>query len=199
MSFNSDINRFDLLNTILYLCENNQPKKISTVLDTITNIKTEELSLYMFKAIEMNNSTIFDILLNYSKKNNKCIINKQNSKGETLLYKAVFNNNLHIVKRLLNENDIDVNIKTYDKGFTPLLLAIYFRYHKILKLLLGQDNIDVNIRDVNNHTPIILACWSNNKTAIKLLTKRNDLIIDKILLNFTLIKQIIKNKLSKRK
>lgn len=199
MITHNDMDSFSILNTILYLCENNQPKKINAILNNIPNIKTEEISLYMFKAIETNNNTIFNILLDYSKKTNKNIINRQNNKGETLLYKAVFKNNKHIVEKLLKEDGININIKTYDKGYSPLLPAIYFKYNEILKLLLQNSNIDINIQDNNNHTPIMLACWVNNKRAIKLLANRDDLKVDKILLNFTLFKQIIKNKINKRK
>lgn len=52
----------------------------------------------------------------------------------------------------LNENDADVNIRTYG-GHSPLHIATMHNNKDIVKTLITQFNADVNVRDYSGHKP----------------------------------------------
>ena len=91
----------------------------------------------------------------------------------TILYHACSYNKVEIVKLLLEQPNIDINIKK-EKDYnahTPLHIACYHQYIEVVKLLLEQPFIDVNSQDNNGHTPLDLICKNNNIEIIKLLLK----------------------------
>lgn len=74
---------------------------------------------------------------------------------------AVQNKKIEIVKLLLQNSKIDVNIqfKSSDEekdGKTALHFAVANEDYEIIKLLLENQSIDVNIKDSQGNTPIEL-------------------------------------------
>ena len=72
-------------------------------------------------------------------------VNKRNSKGATPLYFAVQQNDSEAVKVLLDQDDIEVDLKAEKDGigWTPLFRACAEGYLKIVSLLLSKG-ADVN-------------------------------------------------------
>ena len=79
------------------------------------------------------------------------------------LYKAVKNNNIEDVIKLLKMN-IDVNYQG-DAEYTSLHLACKYGYLDILKILLNNKEINLNLQNTFDMTPLILAA-SNCKIEI---------------------------------
>ena len=79
-----------------------------------------------------------------------------NYKNNHKLHKAVLENNIKIVKSLLEEYpDIDVNIQNA-VGDTSLHLAVLENAPEIVKLLLAHPDINVNIKNKDGNTPLQL-------------------------------------------
>jgi len=73
-------------------------------------------------------------------------IHMKYTRGLTPLHVAVFNNQIEIVKRLLEEPNINVNIQTED-GKTALHLAAINGRFEMIALLLKAPNANLNIQD----------------------------------------------------
>jgi len=88
----------------------------------------------------------------------KIRINIYNNNGYTPLHTAVKENNLHIVKLLLNSKKVNVNINTKNNQgnngidingvtvTTPLSIACLYGHHKIIKYLINK-NANINKND----------------------------------------------------
>jgi hypothetical protein len=96
-------------------------------------------------AIKHNYEKIFYFLLEY------CNVNPAKEK-ESLL-NATKNNNLNIIKTLLQNDDIDINMTDNSYHFygykrdTPLSVAVEESYHNITYYLLENNKIDVTLKD----------------------------------------------------
>lgn len=90
----------------------------------------------------------------------------------TALHYAVRYGQIGTIKLLLDQDDIDVNIKN-SLGRTPLHLAVKNGEIVIVKLLLTHDTIDVNIADFRNNTPLNLVQAFDYPEIEKLLESSN--------------------------
>lgn len=80
---------------------------------------------------------------------------------------------LHVVIRLCEEQDIDINIRGPHNGMTALYHAATQGHRAILDYLLAQDGIDVNIPNALGQTPLMRAVWFEQEYAVeKLLEHR---------------------------
>lgn len=86
----------------------------------------------------------------------------------TLLYIACENNNIEIVRYLLNKG-AGVDIQN-GAGKTPLYIASLHRYNGIVSLLLNK-NADVNIADNYGVTPAHVACSRGYLDIVKMLVE----------------------------
>lgn len=119
----------------------------------------ELLSLYS----DNTNHTEIDELINKE-------INTIDENGLTILKIAVIQQNVHIVKKILN------NPKFVLKNIDILAIACYFRNPEIINELCNSAFIDVNTPDsINNQTPLIYAIEQNNIKLLERLLKRTDL------------------------
>jgi|GEM_PF-1237446 len=93
-------------------------------------------------------------------------VNIKDDAGNTLLMKAVLNNQDEIVKELL-----DADAKVNDTGknkMTPLEIATAHGFWKIAELLIMAD-ADINKPDANGTTPLSAAIAADNADIVKLL------------------------------
>ncbi|WP_105214034.1 ankyrin repeat domain-containing protein [Pseudoalteromonas sp. T1lg22] len=105
---------------------------------------------WMFEAIVDGDKEKFNILLP------KVDINYSNEQGVTFLHSAVANDNIMMVKRLL-ENGANVNIANIS-GVTTFHLAVYNKNEEMLKTITAPKN-QPNINQVDNtgRTPLEVA------------------------------------------
>jgi len=97
-------------------------------------------------AYKLNNPSIFRFLLKYLD------INKKDLKGNTILYYAIFNNDIETVKELISIG-ADINFK--DKfGNSAIQIAIFKKNQNVLKILFSNSNLLLNIPNFRGETPI---------------------------------------------
>jgi ankyrin repeat protein len=76
---------------------------------------------------------------------------------------------IEIAKYLIN-NDADLTKSNNDRGadldFTPLMYACTdtYEHRELIKLILEKDNTNINRRNINGHTPLMIACMNMNVT-----------------------------------
>jgi ankyrin repeat protein len=121
-------------------------------------------------AYKLNYQNIFKFLIKYLD------INKRDSKGNSILYYAIFKNDIDTIKNLIN---IGADINFRDKfGNSATHITIFKRNQEILKILLGNSNLLLNIPNRKGETPVF--------TIIKIC---NYSVIEKIIIIDNLIKR----------
>ncbi|KAH6859182.1 ankyrin repeat-containing domain protein [Coprinopsis sp. MPI-PUGE-AT-0042] len=93
------------------------------------------------------------------------------------LARALWNGNEHIVKLLLERDDIQPNAAN-NAGLTPLTWASQGGNEVIVKLLLKRDDIQPNLADRDGSTPLIWASRNGFEGTIRLLLERDDIQLD---------------------
>ena len=103
-------------------------------------------------------------------------VNSQNNQGLSPLLDAVQKNHPDVVKLLLSQDDILVDLKTR-KGLTPLQAACYQGYHSIAILLLNKG-ADVNAQKIGGSSSLLYAVQKNHPEVVKLLLDQDDILVD---------------------
>ena len=164
--------------------------------------KTEKSPIYL--AVENKNVEIIkalisdpDIDVNIEYKNERSSSTKNNNQAnydtiqidkKSAIYLAIEHDNIEIVKLLLQQKNIDLNLicENNNKEMkTPLYLAVENKKIEIIKLLLENPNIDVNIQSGTK--------GDNGKCENKLLTHSTPLHLAIKKHNTEIIKQLLKN------
>ncbi|WP_339043682.1 ankyrin repeat domain-containing protein [Spiroplasma endosymbiont of Apeira syringaria] len=177
----------------------------NTILDVLfKNNKIEIIKEILIKKIinDYNEKKYIDILLIYFSKYNDILsfkwlnenfkIDSNIEDKETFcspLYYAVNNNNIEIVKLLL-ENDADINEQDIN-GCAPLHWAIECNNIEIVKLLLEND-ADINAQEKSLATPLHLSIYTNNFDMIKLLLEKGADLNIKDIGEFTTLNVLLK-------
>jgi len=94
--------------------------------------------------------------------------------GLAPIHLAVLNNDTALLKLLLTDDGVDINLKaaSFKNGHTPLHLAAEQGAMACLKLLLDHDEIDVDAKDIKGSgTPLLLAVKAKHQDAAKLLVE----------------------------
>ena len=77
--------------------------------------------------------------------------------GYTPLFRAICSKNLSVVRILLSQDDIDVNVRSRMELHAPLLEAILNRYQPAVDMLIAVPTINLNIRNFRQETLVIAA------------------------------------------
>ncbi len=87
------------------------------------------------------------------------------------LWKAAYNHNLEEVRKLLQDESVNVNFRkeNFYANWTPLHYSCIYGYTKIVLLFLEHKNINVNLVDMNGYTPFSLACLNGQTEIVKIL------------------------------
>ena len=64
----------------------------------------------------------------------------------------IWNDDVEEVRRLLNNDDVNINYKREDTGWTPLILAIKRNNPEIVEMLLNNNNLNINQEDDDEWT-----------------------------------------------
>jgi uncharacterized protein len=97
-------------------------------------------------------------------------VNAKNFQGRTILHNVVSSKNRSLVKFLLKQKDIKINIQDQE-GNTALHRAIQERNIKMVKILL-RNGVDTHIKNVDGDTPWHCAIIANSKEIAEVLLKR---------------------------
>ena len=138
-------------------------------------------------AIEYNNVTALEVILQFIKTNNlPQLLQRKNKRCYTYLQLAVINGNKNIVNMLLKlknkQNDfmVDVNEKSGEDD-TVLHVAVTQNIEiKILKLLLSRQDIDINYKRKNTVTCLHIALEEELLETVRLLKIHGGLDNDEV-------------------
>lgn len=95
-------------------------------------------------------------------------INTRTNIGESVLHIACNLQEISIIKLLLNQPDINVNVQDYEHEFTPLHYSINLNNIIQIKLLLEKGANPI-IQDVYGNTPVHYSITENNLQALIIL------------------------------
>lgn len=114
------------------------------------------------------------------------ILSSHHGITETILHKAIRNNNVGAIKYLLENPHIDINGQYSRTSHTPLHLAIIHKNIEIIDILLNDSRIDITVRHLSQHTAFCtLLCQTNIECflprIIKKFKKHKDFDINVIL------------------
>jgi len=102
---------------------------------------------------------------------------EQNELGYTPLILACRSGNVEIVKLLLNQKRIDVNLESYS-GTTPFLWACFHEKMDIVEVFLKNNQVDINKEDNCGCTPLIRASiWGKVEVVKRILASRRELVL----------------------
>ncbi|KAL4813534.1 ankyrin repeat-containing domain protein [Aspergillus spinulosporus] len=119
---------------------------------------------------------LMDVLITL--KNAGASVNTPDSGGRSPLHWAILNNSLDVVRFLLDQKDIDVNMPAPRwSHYTPLMLAVY-GYDDYVSMLLAHPKIDVNFANPEGATALILAARHGATRAARLLLAHPDIKIN---------------------
>ena len=135
--------------------------------------KEVDLNFALLTAIDYDNLMLTKWLIKHKEKLNKEEISKQKS---GFLYYATRNENIEILKFLLQQKEID-NINMKYKGKAPIFIAIETENYDVYKFLIEQKQITFNIKDFSGKKLIHVSCEHKNTEILKdLLINFNDKI-----------------------
>jgi E3 ubiquitin-protein ligase mind-bomb len=105
-------------------------------------------------------------------------VNAQEKDGHTALHVAIRKGNRTAVEELLKRMDVDVNLKNY-KNQTALHFATWWKNMPInlFKIILHKSSA-VDAQDERGRTALHFAIREKNKTAVKVLLKRDDVDVN---------------------
>ena len=103
-------------------------------------------------------------------------VNAQDNYGYSPLWEAVKNNHLDVVKWLLDQRGIQVDLKK-NNGWTPLLMACHGGYRSIVTLLLNKG-ANVNAQGNEGFSPLYIAVEKNHPDVVELLLHQDDIRVD---------------------
>lgn len=94
-----------------------------------------------------------------------------NDEGENILHGIVFSGDVKRLRAVAKRLNADLNHQALD-GATPLLLAVSLGRYKLAKVLI-ELGADVGMGDINEITPLHLACQDGNVEFVNLLINCN--------------------------
>ena len=95
-------------------------------------------------------------------------INERNEYGQTALYWACFCNFTEIVEILLQNNEINVNLKSNGENSPFSWACANYQYASAL-LMLRDTRVDVDLDDKKGWSPFMYACYYGNTKIVQLL------------------------------
>jgi ankyrin repeat protein len=126
---------------------------------------TLKSSTALLVAAAFGSETVIDLLLAKKDVN----VNARNMQGETALWHAVYAGRMCAVTRLLQRQNLDIDVADTLHKMTPFALAVSYGHLDIAKTLLDSDKVDINVRDNRGRTPLRHAVISEREESIILL------------------------------
>ena len=104
--------------------------------------------------------------LNFYVNTRKIDVNSHHFGGSTPLIIACENNCKAVVRALLIQPTIDINLPTTVKGVTPLIAACFYGHLELVSLLLADARIDPNKPNASETTPRGIACGVGDEDVV---------------------------------
>ena len=101
------------------------------------------------------------------------VVNKLDSEGRPALFTACFNNQLEVVKILLNDGNANVNLVGEQHNWTALHVAAAFSNANVVELLL-KNGADIKAKNDKGRTPFLVACCYGNVMAMRVLWEHRE-------------------------
>jgi ankyrin repeat protein len=159
----------DLPNTTL-LCIAENPGYARDILFSAWAMK-KKYGLLLLYAVSYESTTVVDGLL----ASDQIDVNFQNERGKCALWCVAFSGCTQIVKRLLQRDDVQVNVADYEHRVTPLGVVIVKGYKQIMLHLLKSRRADVNAWDQQRRTPIFYAISRDDWRMVEVLLGEKNL------------------------
>ena len=102
-------------------------------------------------------------------------VNQRNIDNETAIHLAVRYNQIEIMKILVGNSRVDVNL-CCNGPFTPLQLAVLEGRVGHVKLLLARCDLDLDTQCIMGVTALHLAVFTDSLEIVKILVKRGALL-----------------------
>ena len=99
----------------------------------------------------------------------KSIDHNYNLNSSSLLSYACEKNFVEVVKKILENDQINVNLYDPARGDSPLNIAIRKKNDEIIKLLVECPRINLNIKNYEDRTALMLAAELNHSKAVDLI------------------------------
>lgn len=103
-------------------------------------------------------------------------INELDTNGMAALHYAAARGHVEIVRTLLTQNNLDINVKTPITHITPLHYAATHGHVEIIRLLLATRNVIADTQDQNGSTALHYAVVLDHVEAVKLLIGMHNLV-----------------------
>lgn len=128
----------------------------------------------LISAASNGSTAIVDVLLS----SRQIRVNMRNLNGETALWCAAWGGHGDVVARLLQRDDIDVNIAAGKLKVTPLALAVKKGHAEIVRCLLTIEGVNVNSEDRYSQTPVFhalsRAIETSDREILKMVLAKED-------------------------
>ena len=99
------------------------------------------------------------------------LVNKQRAiNGATALYQASMYGHLHIIEKILENPNVDVNLATFNRE-TPLIAATINGHFEVVQKLLSVVNIDTNYATFNGKTALIYSVSLDQPHVLQLILR----------------------------
>jgi ankyrin repeat protein len=98
--------------------------------------------------------------------------------GTLALYTASYHGLVEIVHELLQNNEMDVNLKYTDDGITALYIASHNGHEKVVSELLRNNKVDVNAQNKNGETALHAASAQDSVDVVCLLLQNYDVDVN---------------------
>lgn len=123
-------------------------------------------------AVYNNDMATMDLLL----KCKQLDANKRTKLGYVALHFAIIWCNKNMVERLLQIENIDLNIQ--GQGISPLMLAICRKAVDVVKILVADKNLNINLRDAFGRTALFYAVDTGDVEFVEAILSRKDVDIE---------------------
>ncbi|KAK8881201.1 hypothetical protein M9Y10_003933 [Tritrichomonas musculus] len=102
----------------------------------------------------------------------------------TALTIAAHENHIHIVKRLLEIDQIDVNNFEMKNGNTPLIIAVENKNYEMAKLFIDHPKTNINFKNIQFQTALTIAAANKDERIISLLINNEKFNANESEINF---------------
>lgn len=153
-------NKFSAAERLLTRDEQNVPENLKLNVNVQDNNGNTALMWATVKCVNVSEESI----VNHLTKRKDLNVNLQNTAGMNALMQALRNNNIHMLKNLLNRDEsslpehlkLNVNLQDVIERTALMNATMANRFH-IVELLLNRDDVDVNLQDSSGKTALMLA------------------------------------------